>query len=246
MKIVITGATSGVGEMVARRFAGTNNDLIVTGRQQDKLAALVRELSNDELRVIATPLDLSDCAAVEQFAAAHASGASVIISSAADFGPTKPMTEVTADEMLSVFRTNVVAPLILAKHAFPDMLKSGFGRIVDVSSTSGLSGYALRTPYCTTKHAVVGLTRTLNQEIRDSKNATDVRAFCVCPGPIKGSRIETQIRARMKVKGETDYRKAERSFRLRLGRFLEPEEVVNRIMSLLRSPAQTDEIVTFK
>lgn len=245
-KVIITGATSGIGEMVARRLNNTNYNLVVTGRNATKLAILVNQLSTST-DVIGVALDLTDSNSVKWFATEYASNASIIINSAADFGPTKPLTEVTAEEMVGVYLTNVVSPLVIAGAALRYMLSSGFGRIIDISSTSGLRGYALRVPYCTSKHAVLGMTRTINQEIHDATGGrSDIRAFCVCPGPIKGTRIETQIEERMIAKGESCKEKMERAFRLRLGRFLEPEEVVDRIMSLIDANVKDDEIITFK
>ncbi len=245
VKALVTGATSGIGEMLVRRLAALGHPLVITGRNQGKLDGLSNELQTE---LIGISLDLTDGIAVERFANVYAADASVVVNAAADFGLTKPLTQVTAREMLEVYQTNVVSPLIILGHALPAMIRSGYGRIIDISSTSGLSGYAGRMPYCTSKHAVLGLTRTINQEIKDEcgKRQHDVKAFCVCPGPIDGERIEKQIRARMKMKGETDFAKARRSFSIRLGRFLDPEEVVDRILSLMEPGVRQDEIVLFR
>ncbi len=249
MNVVITGASSGIGKMVAKNLVAAENNLVITGRDVQRLSLVQKELSK-KCSVTAVSLDLSNCVAVESFAVKYASSASILINAAADFGPTKSIGEIYSDEILQMFYTNVLAPTLLAKYALPNMLKFGFGRIIDISSNAGLNGYAERVGYSITKHGVNGLSKTINAEIKEygsvNKNRNiDVRAYALCPGPIKGERIEKQISERAKVRG-VSVEIMKRAFIMRFGHFLEPEEIIKKIITLLEPATKYNEIVVFK
>ena len=245
--IVITGATSGIGELLAKRLATKNNSLILTGRNKEKLKDLKEELSILCKEVITFPVEFSNNKDVKNFASI-CKEASVVINSAANFGPTLNVLNVSEKEILDAFKVNVLAPLTLVKSVLPFMIKNNYGRIINIGSTGGLSGYPLRSPYCLSKNALVAYTKTLNGEIRSGEYGiiSDVKAFCVCPGPIVGERLEKQIKSRAEYKSiSTD--ETRKKFKSILKRFLTPEEVVNKIISLinLEDEFSGQDVITF-
>ncbi len=247
VKIVITGATSGIGELLARKLVGKKYCLVLTGRNEEKLKTLVVELG-PQGEVIAFPSEMSKPWCVDFFAKLFLKDASIIINSAADFGPVQNLLNVTNKEILNAFQTNVLAPITLVQHSLPYMLKRNYGRIINIGSTGGLGGYPLRTPYCLSKNALVAFTKTLYGEIYSGEygKGVDVKAFCVCPGPVRGERLEKQIRTRAEYKN-MPIEESRRKFKSILGRVLEPEEVADKIITLLKSgdDFKGQDVVTF-
>lgn len=246
--ILITGATSGIGELLARTLATKENTLILTGRNKKKLNYLKKELSPLCKKLVTSPIDLSKPDDLNLFALVYANKVSIVINSAADFGNVKNFLDVSRKEINEVFQVNVLAPIALTQSVLPFMIENNYGRIINIGSTGGLGGYPLRTPYCLSKNALVAFTKTLNGEIRSGEygKISNVRAFCICPGPFYGERLNKQISGRAKYKnvpiGEA-WKSWESKFRI-----LEPSEVVDKILSLINSEdgLETDDVVTFK
>jgi len=94
---------------------------------------------------------------------------------------------------------NVLGMFLCCKHVMPTMKKQGKGSIVNISSITGKRHLVQRTPYSTSKMAVIGLTRTLAFEVGKSK----IRVNAICPGGIIGPRLEFVIDGIMKGSGKT-------------------------------------------
>lgn len=246
-KIVITGASSGIGELLAKKLANKNHILVLTGRNIEKLETLARQLPTCK-EIIVFPLELSKSSDVDLFAKMLVKDASIVINSAADFGPVKNVLNVANAEVLSGFITNVLAPICLVQNSLPFMLDNNYGRIINIGSTGGLGGYPLRTPYCLSKNALIAFTKTLNGEIASGEygKKVDVKSFCVCPGPIKGERLEKQIYDRANYKNMS-IEQTRKKFESILGRILEPEEVVDKIITLLNpgDDFKGQDVITF-
>lgn len=246
--IVITGATSGIGEFLSRKLADKNHSLILTGRNQEKLENLKSELQPLCKGVVVCAVDFSSPKEVNAFASQFLKDVSVVINSAADFGPVKNVLDVSDKEILQGFQVNVLAPISLVQQSLPYMIQNGYGRIINIGSTGGLGGYPLRTPYCLSKNALVAFTKTLNGEIYSGEygKGVDIKSFCVCPGPVKGERLEKQIRTRAEYKS-MPIEESRKKFEAILGRVLEPEEVTDKIIELLKSGdnLKGQDVITF-
>ena len=93
----------------------------------------------------------------------------------------KPLSESTIEEYDSCMNLNVRAPFVLSKEFSKDMIKNKWGRIVNIASSSAHNGFKNAAVYCTSKHALLGLSRTLFAELKNQ----NVRTFCVSPGSMK-------------------------------------------------------------
>lgn len=251
MKILITGATSGLGKALANTLSA-DHDLILVGRDEEKLerlAGLVYQRNRHQTYAV----ELDDNLQTFKFASwlrEQEQLPQVVINSAADFGPTSTICNVSGDAVMHAFAVNVFAPFLITQAVLPAMITSGFGRIINIGSTAGLKGYSLRTPYCLSKTALVGLTKTINAEIDGGFYGPDkdIRSFCVCPGPFTGERLDKQIKVRADVQQIT-YEESEKKFTRIYGRILKPNEVVTKIISLLQPKSALEgehEIVLFK
>ena len=178
---VITGATRGIGLAVAETMARLGADLTLLGRSGQKLDENAGEISGRTgVRVHTAVADVADEKAVDSaFTAAAASiGPPTILVNNAGIAGSAPFHRMDMDHWRSMLETNLTGTYVCTRRAYPDMRDAGYGRIVNVSSTSGLKGYAYIAAYAASKHGVIGLTRALALEAAK----TGVTVNAVCPG----------------------------------------------------------------
>ena len=240
INILITGATSGIGEFLAHNLSRDGYSLVLTGRDKEKLKNIKKEL-NKNSKVEVFDLDFFDRDKLEIFCSKFEKTIDVVINSAADFGPVKNIKNLAEEEILKVFYINTIIPIKLSKIFLPAMLKVDFGRIINIGSTGGLGGYALRLPYCLSKNSLIAFTKTLNLEIigKEYGESKNVKVYCLCPGPVKGERLEKQIKSRAEYKGYS-YEVSQKKFESILGRIIEPEEIYNIVSRIIKN--NTDEV----
>jgi NAD(P)-dependent dehydrogenase (short-subunit alcohol dehydrogenase family) len=139
----------------------------------------------------------------------------------------KPAEVVEVDEFRRVLEVNLVAPFLLARHFGAMMLAQRAGSIVNVASIAGLMGVSDRSAYNTSKHGLIGLTRTLAAEW----GGRGVRSNAVCPGWVK-----TEMDAADQARGT--YADADITDRVPMARFATPEDVA-RAIAFLADPAKS-------
>lgn len=170
---VVTGGGSGIGLAIAKALAAAGHPVTIMGRNEDRLASALRELP----RATAARCDVADAASVETaLAAAERHGPVGILINAAGVARTAPFAtsaEALWDEM---WRINVLGAVHASRAVLPAMRGLEMGRIINVASTAALKGYAYASAYAATKHALLGLTRSLALEL--AKTAITVNALC--------------------------------------------------------------------
>ncbi|MCK9284374.1 MAG: SDR family oxidoreductase [Rhodocyclaceae bacterium] len=162
---VVTGASRGIGAAIA--FALEAQGLRVT-----RLARNARD------GIIAC--DVTDAAAVsETFAEIRRRhGAIDILINNAGRAVTAPFATASVDSLRQMLDVNLIGAWQCTQTALPDMQATGWGRIVNIASTAGLTGYAYTAAYCAAKHALVGFTRALARELARS----EITVNALCPG----------------------------------------------------------------
>ncbi|MBX9644067.1 MAG: SDR family oxidoreductase [Novosphingobium sp.] len=215
---VITGAAQGLGLVTARLFAGAGYHVVLTDVQP--LDAVVAEFDH------ATALsgDISSEAFILDLAAHTAAlgGAQVLVNNAG-ISMIRPAEETTLDEWNRMMAINLAGPFLLCRELGKQMLAAGNGAIVNVASVAGLGGVIHRAAYNTSKHGLIGLTRTLAAEW----GGRGVRVNAVCPGWIK---TEMDV----KDMGSGAYTDADIVNRVPMARFARPEDVAAAILFLAR------------
>lgn len=162
-RIVVTGASSGIGEAVARRLAADGHALYVCARRADRLDALTREQAG----IAARPCDVADEAQVVAFVEwlrTKAGRVDALVNAAGGFGAIGPMVETDSLEWRRTIEANLYGTYLMTKHVVPLMPGQG-GRIVNFSGGGGLSPFPRYSAYAASKAAVIRLTETLAMEL---------------------------------------------------------------------------------
>ncbi len=176
--VVITGASSGFGERIARMCVAHGAHVVLAARSADTLEQLASELGPQ--RALAVPTDVTCDADVQRLvAAAHARfGHADVLVNNAGFGIMDRIVDASLDDLQAMMDVNVYGAVRCAKAFLPHMLARRSGQIVNMASQAGLVATINMGFYTTTKFALVGWSRTLMLELY----GTGVRCALICPG----------------------------------------------------------------
>ena len=189
-RVLITGGGSGLGADLARGFAAAGAEVVIAGRRADALA----RVATDGIRAVQA--DVTDEASVKaMFAAAGPCDIVIANAGAADSGSMARTTLAQWNAMIAVNLTGVFLTLRDGLNQMP-----GWGRLIAVSSTAGLKGYAKIAPYAAAKHGVVGLTRSLALEIARK----DITVNALCPGFLDTEMTDHSVAIIMQKTGRTE------------------------------------------
>jgi len=178
--IVITGASSGFGEGIARRCAGAGATVVLAARSAGKLEQLAAELGATAGRVLAIPTDIAraeDVARLAEIALDRFGRADVLVNNAG-FGVLDRFAEARFEDLQEMVDVNLYGTTRCTQAFLPGMLRRGSGQIVIMASLAGLLASMNMAFYSATKFALVGLARTLMLELY----GTGVRCALICPG----------------------------------------------------------------
>lgn len=183
---LVTGAGRGIGRAIAIALAADGAHVAVSSRSQNELDAIVGEISENGGRAVAINADLSDRSESPRLIAAvnEQLGPIEILVNNAGVGSSanlKPFVEFDDDFWDLTMAVNVTAPYLLSKAVLPKMIAAGWGRIITVASINARRPALHGAAYATSKHAVVGLMRSIALEVASQ----GVTVNCICPGPVK-------------------------------------------------------------
>lgn len=159
--VLITGATGGLGQAIARRLRAAGAELILTGRRADVLAGLAAETGARALAV-----DLADAAAVEGLAA-ECADVDVLVANAG-LPASGQLTSFSIEELDRALAVNLRAPMVLARHLAERMVTRRSGHLVFMSSLAGKVGTPRSSVYSATKFGLRGFAQSLREDLRPS------------------------------------------------------------------------------
>jgi NAD(P)-dependent dehydrogenase (short-subunit alcohol dehydrogenase family) len=221
----VTGGGTGIGAAIARELARLGARLSLAARREEKLLETCEALRRDiDAEARSYKADVTDAPGVARAieASVQASGPIGILvnnAGAAESAPFFRSDAALLDRMLAV---NLKGAFHCIQAVAPSMLKARAGRIVNVASTAGLTGYAYVAAYCAAKHALVGLTRALAREF--APGAVTVNA--VCPGYTETPLLDDALeRIHAKTGRSREAARAELAAANPMGRIIRPEEV---------------------
>jgi 2-hydroxycyclohexanecarboxyl-CoA dehydrogenase len=178
---VVTGAASGIGRASAGALAAAGAQLIVADIDAPNGAAAAEALRAQGGQAEFMPVDMTDAAAIDAFAAAVQAkhGPVDVLVNAAGWGRTAPFVEGSTEFWHKLVALNLVGPMTLAKALLPAMMQRGGGRIVNIASDAGRVGSLGETVYSAAKGGLIAFTKSLARETA----RYGINVNCVCPGP---------------------------------------------------------------
>ena len=180
---LVTGASSGIGDALARVFAEKGFDLVISARREDRLTALADELSVD---VMTVACDLSTPEGIEKLIAATAETKIDVLVNNAGIAYSGDFSGQRIDDIQNMTNPNIIAPTALCHHFIGRMIKQGAGRILNVASVASFQPVPSMSAYAATKAYVLSLTESLSEECRGS----GVYITALCPGLTKTDMVE--------------------------------------------------------
>jgi NAD(P)-dependent dehydrogenase (short-subunit alcohol dehydrogenase family) len=233
LRVLVTAGGSGIGAAVARAFCEAGARVHVCDIDQGAL----QRLSGEALSITSSVADASVPADVDRVfddVRTTLGGLDVLVNNAGIAGPTGPIESMDAGDWERTVAVNLNSQYYFARRAVPLLKQSQFHpAIIAMSSVAGRLGYALRTPYASTKWAIVGLMKSLAIEL----GPQGVRVNAILPGTVEGERMSGVIAARAAAAGiSVDDMKQEYLRKISLRRMVSAEDIAAMALFLC-SPA---------
>ena len=180
MKVLITGASSGIGKDMVRVLAKKADELVLVARNVNKLEEIKKELEKDtKVEIISKDLSLEEnCKEIHN----QVQNVDILINNAG-FGDCGNFTKTNLEKDINMIKTNIIAYHILTKLYLTDMKEKNSGKILNVASIAGFMPGPLMATYYATKNYVVKLSEGIREELK--KEHSKVQISILCPGPVE-------------------------------------------------------------
>jgi NAD(P)-dependent dehydrogenase (short-subunit alcohol dehydrogenase family) len=203
-KAIVTGAAKGMGAAISTTLAREGADLVLTARDVGALQEVAAAITALGRKAHVVACDVTDepqvQAMVKAALAAFDGRIDILVNVAGVTGPIEtPVQDITVADFDYVITANERGTFLPIKHVVPTLIKQRCGKIVNISGTSGLRGYPMRTAYSASKWAVRGITRTVALEL----GKYNVNVNAVCPGIVETPRMMKLCEGKAKVRGWT-------------------------------------------
>jgi len=227
-RALVTGGGRGIGAACARELAAAGARVVVCGRKLADLDAVAKEVGGEAFVV-----DLLDRAATD--AALARLGAVDILVNNAGAAESAALDKTTDDMWDRILELDATSPFRVVRAVVPGMIKAGWGRVINIASNAGVSGYGYTAAYCAAKHAMVGFTRALAIDLA----RTGVTINALCPGWVETAMSDEAVaRIAQKTGRSLDDARATLSSMSPQRRMIQPAEVAHAMMMLLPDTAR--------
>ncbi len=194
MIAVVTGGGGGIGRAIATRFAREGAGVLIAARTERELKSVLGEIEQSGGRgayVVANVSRETDCQRVIAEAQGRFGRVDILVNNAGDYGPVKPIEEITAEEFDAVVAAHLRAAFVLTRLVLPKMYERRQGVILNISSISAKAAFPWGAPYAAAKAGMLALTRIAAAE----SARKGVRVNAICPGPVTETRMSQELGA---------------------------------------------------
>jgi 3-oxoacyl-[acyl-carrier protein] reductase len=180
---LITGASAGIGQAIARAMCREGADLVLVARREERLRALAAEVERQGRRAVVVTGDVREEATARAAVrtATEQLGRLDILVNNAGIARYKLIQETNADDFDAMMATNMRSTFLFTRYAVPVLLERGAGSIINIASMAGVMGFPNEAVYCATKFAQIGFTQALDRELRPR----GIKVGAICPGGVK-------------------------------------------------------------
>ncbi len=244
---LVTGGSRGIGLAIARSLLQQGLHVSIAARSQSSLESaqqsLLREgIAAEQMQFLI--LEVSDEASVAncfQQARQHFGAVQILVNNAGQ-ASAAPLLKTSFSDWQQMLNVNLSGSFLCCQQALPDMLRHGWGRIVNIASTAALKGYPYVSSYCAAKHGVLGLTRALALEVATK----GVTVNAVCPGYTETDLLQGALQNIMSKTGRSEAAaRAELAAQNPQGQLILPQQVADAVWWLVQpqSSAMTGQAI---
>ena len=234
---IITGASSGLGPVMARRFAAEGAKLLLAARQEELVLKAAADAGNGAIGMRADVTQESDVAAMVDRAMSAFGRIDILMNNAAAPGKDLYVWEQTLENWNATIAIDLTAAMLCTREVLNrSMLEHGSGTIVNFSSTAGWTGIPRKTHYCSAKAALRAFTKAVALEVGPKR----IRCNCLVPGGIDTELYQNWVRRMADEKGATyDELRATYAAQVPLRTISTPEDVANLALFLASDESRT-------
>jgi NAD(P)-dependent dehydrogenase (short-subunit alcohol dehydrogenase family) len=227
---LVTGGARGIGAAIAASLLAQGARVTLLGRSVDTLEGTAEALRpNGEVQCVQSDVSIPESVADAFRISSARFGDIDILANNAGQASSAPFLKTDLSVWRDMMSVNLDGVFHCTSLALPGMLRKGWGRIINIASTAGLTGYAYVSAYCAAKHGVIGLTRALALEVATK----GVTVNAVCPGYTETDLVlETIDNIAVKTGRTAEQARAELASGNPQKRFVTPQEVANAVMWL--------------
>lgn len=228
LRVIITAGGQGIGRATAEAFLTSGAQVHICDIDAERLATCQAELPGLGTSIA----DVSNIDQVDSFIAKaldQMGGVDILVNNAGISGPAAPVEEIDPAGWEQTMAVNINGQFYCTRRVIPHLKAQRSGAIINISTTAGLYGYPNRSPYCASKWAVIGFTKTLAMEL----GAYNVRANVICPGSINNTRMDHVINIESEATGRSKEEIRENYYKqVSMRTFIDPEEIASTILFL--------------
>jgi NAD(P)-dependent dehydrogenase (short-subunit alcohol dehydrogenase family) len=225
---LVTGGGRGIGQAIARALAGAGARVVVCGRTEAEINAVAREIGGVALR-----LDLTDRRETDEVVASV--GHVDVLVNNAGIAESAALERTTDEIWDRILELDATAPFRVIRALAPSMVAAKWGRVINIASNAGVSGYGYSMAYCAAKHAMVGMTRALAIDLA----RTGVTINALCPGWVATQMVDEAVtRIASKTGRSEDEARTQLAAMSPQRRMITPEEVAHAALMLCSDGAR--------
>jgi NAD(P)-dependent dehydrogenase (short-subunit alcohol dehydrogenase family) len=197
---IITGASKGIGRVMAQRFASEGAKVVCAARSSSlvkETTTLIQAAGAQAIAVVADAGTEPGAQSIVNAGLAAFGRIDTLVNNAGDGGPTRPVQDYTVDEWFYTINSCLTSAYLCARFAVPAMIAAGRGAIVNIASMAGRRGLPYRVGYCAAKAGQIGMTYGLAVEL----GRHNVTVNAIAPGAVEGDRIDRAIEGQAQLRG---------------------------------------------